>query len=82
MDDAKIKSLKEELTTQFDSYGYNKAVKEIPKHTKDKADDMTESTARFDDVLSAKKEWESCVDALEHQAIVILDKKFKSHSCQ
>ena len=73
----KIKLLKEELITQFDSYGYNKAVKDIPKHTKDKVDNTTESTARFDNVLSAKKEWESCVDALEHQVIVLLDKNLK-----
>lgn len=77
MDDAKIKSLKEELATQFDSYGFNKGAKDISKHEKGKADDTAELTAQFDNVLSAKNEWESCVDALEHQAIVILDKNLK-----
>lgn len=54
MDDAKIKSLKEELATQFDSYGFNKGAKDISKHEKGKADDTAELTAQFDNVLSAK----------------------------
>lgn len=38
---------------------------------------MTSARKTFDSVLSAKNEWESCVDVLDQQAIVILDHNLK-----
>lgn len=38
---------------------------------------MEDDKLNLKNILSAKKEWESCVDVLEHQAIVILDKNLK-----
>jgi signal transduction histidine kinase len=32
---------------------------------------------KFDNILSAKNEWESCVDSLEHQAMILLDDELK-----
>jgi len=79
MDDATLKLLKEELTTQLQSYGFNENSKNILNDVtnNDHINDMTKPNDKFDTILSAKNEWESCVDALKYQAIVILDKNLK-----
>ena len=78
MEDDNLKLLKEELTTQLDSYGFNEASLDILNHVTSKENvEEAGSDEKFDNILSAKNEWEFCVDALENQAIVILDKNLK-----
>ena len=81
MEDDKLKLLKDELTAQLDSYSFNDATMDIFNHVK--GDDLDEgyapkkSNSKLRNILSAKNDWEFCVDALEHQAIVILDENLK-----
>ena len=79
MDDANLKLLKEELTRQLDSHSFDETSKDILNDitSNDQHNETIESNDTFDNVLLAKNEWESCVDALEHQAIVILDENLK-----
>lgn len=78
MEDDKLKLLKDGLTAQLDSYGFNDATTDIFNHVKDNSEDNVSSkNSKLGNILSAKNEWEFCVDALEHQAIVILDEGLK-----
>ena len=76
MDDANLKLLKEELAIQLDLYNLNGTPKDILNHLTPK-DRENHILKEFENILSAKNEWESCVDSLEHQAIVILDNNLK-----
>lgn len=80
MEDDKLKLLKDELTAQLESYSFNDATMDIFNHVK--GDDLDnreskKSNSKLKNILSAKNEWEFCVDALEYQAIVILDENLK-----
>ena len=80
MDDDNLKLLKGELTAQLDSYSFNDSTREIFNHVKANGEntlDTDKTDAKHKNILSAKNEWEFCVDALEHQAIVILDENLK-----
>lgn len=80
MEDKNLKLLKEELSTQLDSYSFNDAAIDILNHVisnENDGADMTSSNEKFDRILSAKNDWESCVDALEHQAMIILDDELR-----
>ena len=78
MEDDNLKLLKEELTTQLDSHGFNKASLDILNHISSKENEQKlVSDEKLGNILSAKNEWEFCVDALENQAIVILDENLK-----
>ena len=78
MEDDNLKLLKEELDTQLDSYGFNQASLDILNHISAKeGEPKVAADEKFDNILSAKNEWQFCVDALENQAIVILDKNLK-----
>ena len=78
MEDDNLKLLKEELTTQLDSYGFNETSLDILNHITSKGNEQKATLdEKLDNILSAKNEWEFCVDALENQAIVILDKNLK-----
>ena len=80
MEDKNIKLLKEELTTQLDSYSFNESAIDILNHaisTENQGAEMASSNEKFDRILSAKNEWESCVDSLEHQAMIILDDELR-----
>ena len=79
MEDENLKLLKGELMTQLDSHGFNEASLDILKHVTSKENGQKElaSDEKFDNILSAKNEWEFCVDTLENQAIVMLDKNLK-----
>lgn len=80
MDDDDLKLLKGELTAQLDSYGFNESALDIFNHIKGETGDNSDPkkpNTKLNKILSAKNEWEFCVDALEHQAIVILDENLK-----
>ena len=76
MDKVNLKLLKEGLAKQLDSYNLNDISKDILNHSTPK-DSENKVIEEFENILSAKNEWESCVDSLEHQAIVFLDKNLK-----
>jgi len=74
MEDMNLKILKEELATQLHSYDVNQFSKDILSCcTVDESLDEENIDNQFDSILSAKNDWESCVDSLEHQALLILD---------
>lgn len=74
MEDMNLKILKEELATQLHSYDVNQFSKDILSCcTLDESLDEENIDSQFDSILSAKNDWESCVDSLEHQALLILD---------
>ena len=80
MEDKNIKLLKEELDTQLDSYSFNDAAIDILNHAisgENEGVDIRSSNENFERILSAKNEWESCVDCLEHQAMIILDDELR-----
>lgn len=80
MEDDNLKLLKDELTAQVDSFGFNDTAMDIFNHVKNSDEDGQDSNktnSNLKNILSAKNEWEFCVDALEHQAIVILDENLK-----
>lgn len=78
MEDDKLKLLKDGLTAQLDSYGFNDTTTDIFNHVKDNGEGNVRSkNSKLGNILSAKNDWEFCVDALEHQAIVILDENLK-----
>ena len=78
MEEDALKLLKEELDTQLDSYGFNQASLDILNHISSKeGEPKMAANEKFDDILSAKNEWQFCVDALENQALVVLDKNLK-----
>ena len=80
MEDENLKLLKEELTTQLDSYSFNEATMDILDHitgSDDQGNSTPSSDKKFERILSAKNEWEYCVDSLEHQAMIILDDELR-----
>ena len=78
MEDNKLKLLKDELTAQLDSFGFNDAAVDIFNHVKEHGEDNYGSKgSKLKNILSAKNEWEFCVDAIENQAFVILDENLK-----
>lgn len=80
MEDDNLKLLKDELTAQVDSFGFNDTAMDIFNHVKNRDEndlDSNKPNSNLKNILSAKNEWEFCVDALEHQAIVILDENLK-----
>lgn len=81
MEDDNLKLLKDELTAQLDSYSYNETTMDIFKHVTGNDDlddcDPVKPNSKLKNILSAKNDWEFCVDALEHQAFIILDKDLK-----
>lgn len=78
MEDAILKRVKEELSAQLDSYRLVNTSKDILLHFINKENDWVSSSfEKFDSILSAKNEWESCVDSLEHQAVIVLDDELK-----
>lgn len=79
MDDLNLKGLKGQLAAQLNSYRFDKTSQEIFKHyiNNKENNEMITSKYKMNDILSAKNEWESCVDSLEHQAMIILDENLK-----
>lgn len=78
MEDAILKRVKEELSAQLDSYRLVNTSKDILLHfINNENDGLSSSFEKFDSILSAKNEWESCVDSLEHQAVIVLDDELK-----
>lgn len=78
MDDSNIKRVKEELSAQLNSYRFVNESKDILRHFINvENDELSEAYNKFESILSAKNEWESCVDCLEHQAIIVLDDELK-----
>ena len=75
MEDDNLKLLKDELTAQLDSFGFNDAALDVFNQAK--GDEANQENSKLQNILTAKNEWESCVDALEHQAIILLDKNLK-----
>lgn len=77
MDDGKLKLLKDTLDAQLDAYSFDDTSKDILNHVlrNDHKNDV--SAGINDNILSAKNEWEYCVDSLENQAIIILDGNLK-----
>ncbi len=77
MDDTNLKLLKEGLTAQLDSCSFNDVSKDILNHVTNKDHKKDELIELNNNILSAKNDWEYCVDALENQAIIILDDALK-----
>ena len=78
MEDVILKRVKEELSAQLDSYRSVNTSKDILLHfINNENDGLSSSFEKFDSILSAKNEWESCVDSLEHQAVIVLDDELK-----
>lgn len=78
MEDDSLKLLKEELDAQLDTFSLNNSTKDIINHvTGGESHESEENISKLKKILSAKNEWEFCVDALENQAIIILDKNLK-----
>ena len=74
MEDSTIKRVKEELNAQLNSYRLINESNNIPCHLiNTESDGLTEAYNKFENILSAKNEWESCVDCLEQHAIIVLD---------
>jgi len=77
MKNVDLKLIKDGLATQLDSYRINQFSEDIVSHYSDKKDQSIQNNQDFNNILSAKNEWEACVDSLEHQAMVILDHDLK-----
>ena len=78
MEDDNLKLLKDGLTAQIDSYGFNDAALDIFNHVKEHGEDNYGSKgSKLKNIILAKNDWEFCVDTLEHQAMVILDENLK-----
>lgn len=78
MEDMTIKRIKEELRAQLNSYRFDNDSKEILNHFINKNNsDIAPANVAFENIISAKNEWESCVDSLEHQAMILLDEELK-----
>ena len=76
MESGDLKLLKDELETQLHSYRANQFSEDIINHCSgDGSQDILDVDLQA--ILSAKNEWESCVDSLEHQAMIILDHELK-----
>ena len=74
MEEVNLKLLKDELDMKLHSYRTNQFSKDILDYfSKARINNTLQSSHNFDSILSAKNEWEACVDCLEHQAMVVLD---------
>lgn len=77
MEDKDIKLLKDELSVQLDSYSFDNTSKDILNYITPRDDQNNQMDSKLETITSAKNDWESCVDSLEYQAIIILDEKLK-----
>ena len=76
MESADLKLLKDELETQLHSYRSNQFSEDLINHCSGNTEQSV-LDLDLETILSAKNEWESCVDSLEHQAMIILDHELK-----
>lgn len=77
MDDVNLKLLKEGLTAQLDLYSFNDTSKDILSHATGEDHKNDELKEFQNTILSAKNDWEHCVDSFENQAMIILDDGLK-----
>ena len=78
MEDLNLRILKEELAAQLHSYDVNQFSKDILSScTAAESLDDEKTDSQFESILSAKNDWEFCVDSLEHQVLSILDQDLK-----
>ena len=80
MEDVDLKALKRQLSAQLNPHRTNKAAEDIFNDRVDNkklGDELKISNFNQDKILSSKNDWESCVDSLDHQAIILLDKNLK-----
>lgn len=71
-----LQLLKDELKIQVHSYRFNKpSVDILDSYARINSAYTTPATPNidFESIISAKNEWETCVDSLEYQAIIMLD---------
>lgn len=71
MENVDFKVLKEELTAQLHSYRIDKFTEDVSNHLK-----TNNVNSKFQNIILAKNEWETCVDLLKHQALIVLDNSF------
>ena len=74
MEDVDLILSENELASQLDGYRFNHFSNDIRKYLSSNKNQNSENlTPELDCILSAKNEWEACVDSLEHMAVIILD---------
>ncbi len=74
MEDVDLLLSDNELATQLDGYRFNQFSNDIINHLSSNKNQSSENlTPELDCILSAKNEWEACVDSLEPMAVIILD---------
>lgn len=74
MEDVDLLLSDNELATQLDGYRFNQFSNDIINHLSSNENQSSENlTPELDCILSAKNEWEACVDSLEPMAVIILD---------
>ena len=68
------------LKTQLDMYSFNMISEDIFRSFKpvnNKSLNLESRDHKFNDITRAKNEWESCVDSLENNAIILLDNELR-----
>lgn len=79
MEDVDLLLSDNDLATQLDGYRFNQFSDDIIHQTSSNKNNQNSEnlTPELDYILSAKNEWEACVDSLEHMAVIILDHKLR-----
>ena len=78
MEDIDMQLLNEGLLTQKNAYRCNQFSDDIISHfSPSKTFDNSNVNNEFNSIIAAKNEWETCVDSLEDQTILVLDSDLK-----
>ena len=79
MEDIDLQLLNDELSTQLNAYRCNQFSEDIINHFSPSKTLVDSSNVKevFSRIKVAKNEWETCVDSLEDQAMIVLDSDLK-----
>lgn len=75
-----LELLYSEMKTQLDTYSFNVIPEDILRYFKpdnNESLNLENRDYKFNNITLAKNEWESCVDSLENNAIIILDNELR-----
>lgn len=76
MHEMDLKLLKSCIDTQLDSYGCGNFSEQLLDSANSKLGEV-DHDLKIDHIITAKNQWESCVDVMENHAIIILDDELK-----
>lgn len=74
MDDLDLRLLKDELATQSHAHRNNQFTEDFRSYCFEEKIKSKNNRDDSDCILYAKNAWETCVDSIEHQAIIIVDR--------